>query len=300
MLPDLPEPRSAFIETAGGRLHYLSHGDPSAPPLLLIHGMRDHARSWDAIATVLAGRYHVVAPDLRGHGDSFWAEAHGYALSAFVFDLADLNEALGLRDVVLVGHSLGGAIAIRYAAAFPDRVRALCAIEGVELPIVRDERNSPTPYPARLRSWFDAERGRRSRVARGYDTLAEAEARMAEGHPDIDSAQIAHFARQGVRLGSDGQWRWKYDNGARLRAPDDADGRDLDQILAAIACPTLLAYGDASWIPLPPPERLALLRDHRVAIFPGAGHWLHHTARDSFLAALIPFLDASTEGQTHA
>lgn len=294
------EPQSRFLDVRGSRLHYVLRGDPGAPPLVLVHGMRDQARSWDWIAQALANRFHVIAPDLRGHGDSFRADPTAYTMAAFVLDLADLADALALARFDLVGHSLGGAIALRYAGAFAGRVRTLCAIEGIELPIVRDERANPKPFPERLRGWIESESERRQRSPRAYATRAQAERRMAEEQPGFDPATIAHLVEHGLLLGSDGLWRWKYDNAARLRAPDDADGRDLDQTLAAIRCPTLLAYGLDSWIPLPPAERLALLRDHRLATFPGAGHWLHHQARDAFLTALTSFLDLPKQGPSHA
>lgn len=296
----IPAPRSAFIEIAGSRLHYAAHGDPAAPPLVLVHGMRDHARSWDWIAAALADRWHVIAPDLRGHGDSFHAGASGYGLAAFVLDLADLIDALALATVALVGHSLGGAIALRYAAAFPERVRTLCVIEGIELPIVRDERATPTPHPERVRRWAMLERARRERTPRRYASVAEAEHRFAAAHPDYDGETVSHLVRHGLIRGADGAWRWKYDNAARFRAPDDADGGYLDQTLAAIACPTLLAYGETSWIAPPPRARLALLRDHRLVMFSKASHWLHHQSRAPFLAALTPFLDEQPKGHRHA
>lgn len=281
-------------------MHYVTHGDPTAPCVVLVHGMRDHARSWDWVAAALADRFHVVAPDLRGHGDSSQEGAAGYSMAAFVLDLAILIDALALGTIGLVGHSLGGAIAIRYAGAFPDRLAGLCAIESVELPIVREEREAPTPFPERLAAWIAAERDLRRRPPRSYGSFAEAEVRMAEGQPDLDTDTIAHLVRHGMFHQADGSLRWKYDNAARRRAPDDADGRDLDQTLAAITCPTMLAYGEASWIPLPPPERLARIRDHRIVAFPGASHWLHHQSRAAFLAALNPFLDVSIKGHHHA
>ena len=66
------------------RLHYVDWGNPSAPPLLLIHGGRDHCRSWDWVAEVLRDQYHVIALDLRGHGDSGWATGSSYPLAEFV------------------------------------------------------------------------------------------------------------------------------------------------------------------------------------------------------------------------
>ncbi len=294
------EPRSDFVSVEGARLHYIAYGDADASALVLVHGLRDQARSWDRVAEAFASRYYVVAPDLRGHGDSDRAGAGGYAIANFVIDLADVVDALGLTSVALVGHSLGGAIALRYAAAFPDRVRALCVIEGVELPIIRDERQTPKPYPVRLRAWVDLERQRRRRAPRRYASAQEASARMVETQPGLDAATIAGLARHAVVADADGGVRWKHDNAARFRAPEDADGRDLDAALGAIACPTLLLYGEASWIPVPAASRLGLIGDHRVVTFAGASHWLHHQQRDAFVAAVGAFLDTTAESTLHA
>ena len=72
------------------RLHYVTWGEENAPALLLIHGGRDHCRNWDWVAERLADRYHIVAPDLRGHGDSEWASGGSYSEINFVYDVAQL------------------------------------------------------------------------------------------------------------------------------------------------------------------------------------------------------------------
>lgn len=262
--------------------------------------MRDHARSWDWIADTLEDRFHVIAPDLRGHGDSDWAEPTGYSIAAYVLDLTDIVAALELEQFAFVGHSLGGAIGLRFAGAFPEQVQAFCGIECIELPIVRDQRREPLSFARRLRDWTATERGRRVRAPRSYPTLEDATSRMAEGQETLDSETVAHLVRHAVVADPGGGWRWKFDNAARFRPPDDADGNDLDSCLEAIECPVMLAYGEASWIPLPPADRLALLRDHRIATFPGASHWLHHQARADFSRELHSFLNSSLESKSHA
>ncbi len=293
------EPRSTFIAIQGSRRHVASWGDPSAPTVMLVHGRLDHARNWDWVANHLCDRFHVVAPDLRGHGDSDWTGPASYAVANHILDMADIARALDLSDIRLVGHSLGGQLALRFAATYADQVRSLCVIEGVELPIVRDQREMATPYPARLRAWIEGQQQNRQRLPRAYATVVEAEARMAQHNPGIDAATIAHLVWHGMVRHADGL-SWKYDDACRMRAPEDAHGIELDEILDAVACPTLLAYGEASWISVPPPERLARLRDHCLVTFPGASHWLHHQSRAAFLAALTSFLDTSTESQPHA
>ena len=278
----------------GRRLHVVTRGKSTAPAIVLIHGIRDHARSWDWIGTALADHFYVVAPDLRGHGDSDCAGSCGYGMAAFVLDLARVVEELNLTQFALCGHSLGGAIALRYASAFPERVSVLCAIEAIELPIVRDQRVKQQAFPGRLRSWIDDERARSIRRPKQYETIADAERRMAIAHPTFDEETIGHLVAHGLTSIPGGRWRWKHDNAARLRAPEDAEGRDLDEMLTAIACPTLLAYGDSSWIAPPPQNRLDLIRNHHLVRFPDVGHWLHHEARSDFLTTLSNFLDENS------
>ena len=72
------------------RLHYVDWGNPSAPPLLLVHGGRDHCRNWDWVAAALRDDYHIIAPDLRGHGDSAWSASGHYTMASYIYDLAQL------------------------------------------------------------------------------------------------------------------------------------------------------------------------------------------------------------------
>ncbi len=146
-----PEPESAALEISGRRINISCWGDPEAPALLLIHGIRDHSRSWDWVANALAGDYRIYAPDLRGHGNSDWVAPHGYTLAEFSLDLGDIINALQLDHFAVVGHSFGGHHALRLAACWPERVTAVSGIECVELPIVREERGEPMSYPLRLR-----------------------------------------------------------------------------------------------------------------------------------------------------
>lgn len=288
------------ITVDGRRINVLTWGDPANPPVLLIHGLRDHARNWDWIAGALAGRYCLVAPDLRGHGDSDWACSGAYGTAEYVLDLAEVVIARELDRFSIVGHSLGGVLGLRLAAAFPERVAAFAGVECIEMPIVRDEQKEPKPYPVRLRGWIDETRRRRSRQPRDYPTLADAVARMREEQPLLDEGTVEHLARHAVTTNPDGSVRWKYDPAVFPRAPEDARGLDLDDILDAVRCPVLLAYGDASWIPVPAASRLARLRDHRVVRYPGASHSLHHQCRVDFLKNISDFLHSHHESQNHA
>ena len=127
-------PTSHYYYSQRLKLHYVDWGNTEAPPLLLIHGGRDHARNWDWVSLALRDTYHIIAPDLRGHGDSEWARGGQYAMIDYVLDMAQLLEQLQLFPITIIGHSLGGAIACQYSGVYPERVRQLVAIEGLGPP----------------------------------------------------------------------------------------------------------------------------------------------------------------------
>lgn len=116
-------PVSKFVEVQGLRLHYLEWGDSASPDLLLVHGSGDNATTWTAIADALQDRYHIVAPDLRGHGRSTWP-ATGYQLSDFVQDLVEFIDRTELRRPAYVGHSWGGNIGTVLASDHPRLISA--------------------------------------------------------------------------------------------------------------------------------------------------------------------------------
>jgi pimeloyl-ACP methyl ester carboxylesterase len=129
--PSSADPKDRFYESQGLRLHYADWGNEEAPPLILIHGGRDHCRSWDAVARALQPHFHVMAPDLRGHGDSDWAKGSSYSLSDYVYDLTYLVRSASVHRTAIVGHSMGGMIGLMYAGAYPDQVSHLAVLDGV-------------------------------------------------------------------------------------------------------------------------------------------------------------------------
>jgi hypothetical protein len=97
------------------RLSYVDYGTAGNPLLVLVHGGRDHARNWDLVAEELRPYYHVIAPDLRGHGDSAWAIGSQYNIADYVLDLAQLLRHVDEGPVTLVGHlSRAGRARVRH------------------------------------------------------------------------------------------------------------------------------------------------------------------------------------------
>ena len=131
----------------GTRIAYEEHGPPSAPPVVLLHGLGEGGVSWAAVAPRLAERHRVLALDLRGHGASDWPGS--YALERMCDDVVGVLDALGLDVVVLVGHSLGGVVAYLVAFAHPERVARL-VVEDAPPPWPREPRPLPERPPGEL------------------------------------------------------------------------------------------------------------------------------------------------------
>jgi len=94
------------------RLHYVDWGNEGAPPMLLVHGGRDHCRNWDWVAEAFRDEYHIIAPDLRGHGDSQWSMGGSYTMPEYVYDIAHLVDQKNMAPVNILSHSLGGMISL--------------------------------------------------------------------------------------------------------------------------------------------------------------------------------------------
>ncbi len=191
------------------RLHYLDWGNETASNLLLIHGIRDHCRTWDAVAQRLRDRYHVIAPDLRGHGDSAWQQGGAYGNLDYVYDLAQLIRQQELAPVSLIAHSLGGTLACLFAGAFPELVQRLVVVEGIGL---WERWIDLPPVHERLRGWVDEVRSLAGRAPRRYATVAEAYQRMQQTNPHLSPDLALHLTIHGSHQNEDGSYSWKFDN----------------------------------------------------------------------------------------
>ncbi len=284
-------PTSHYFVSQRLRLHYADWGNSDAPPLLLVHGGRDHGRSWDWVAEQLRNDWHIIAPDLRGHGDSAWSPDGNYGIDAMVYDLAQLIHQNDLAPVTIVAHSLGGNVCTRYTGLYPETVRKLVAIEGLgPSPAVQIER-AKTPYADRWRQWISDKRTAAGRLPKRYATIDDALARMRAENTYLTEDQARHLTIHGVNRNEDGTWSWKFDNHLNVWPVHDMPQAEIENLWAAISCPTLLLYGEKSWASNPEKDgRIAHFKNARVMEFENAGHWLHHDQFDRFMAELRAFL----------
>jgi pimeloyl-ACP methyl ester carboxylesterase len=288
---ELTGPTSNIFMSQRLRLHYVDWGNSDAPPLILQHGGRDHCRSWDWVAQELRHDWHIIAPDLRGHGDSAWSPDGTYIMDAFVYDFAQLVHTLGHEQVTIVAHSLGGNIATRFTGLYPDKVRKLVNIEGLgPPPEIRDEIEAKG-MSNRLREWIEDKRKASGRLPRRYPTLEAAFARMKEENSFLTDEQARHLTINGAHRNEDGTWSWKFDNYLNVWPVSDIRYEEQEKLWQAITCPMLLLYGANSFASNPEKDgRIKNFSTAQVIEYEEAGHWLHHDQFDRFMTDVRAFL----------
>lgn len=290
-MTDIPGPTSRSWFSQRLRLHYVDWGNPAAPPLILLHGGRDHCRSWDWVASALRDDWHIIAPDLRGHGDSAWAMSGHYTIANYIYDLAQLIHQQKLAPVSIVAHSLGGNIALRYTGIYPGTVCRLVAIEGLGPGPRSGADGQGKPIDERMRNWIGDQRAQAARVSRRYASIEQAQARMQEANKRLTPEQARHLTQHAVNQNEDGTYTWKFDPYVRIWPPYDMTREEIAFLWSQITCPTLLVWGKESWATDPAADgRAGYFRNVAVSGYDRAGHWVHHDRLDAFVAELQGFL----------
>jgi pimeloyl-ACP methyl ester carboxylesterase len=204
------EPEHHFFTSQRLKLSYWAWGDPANPPVVMQHGGRDHARSWDHIAEALADEYYVTALDLRGHDDSQREIGGEYSTQQAVIDFLALVELLG-RPVNVIAHSYGGLIASLAVGSFPELFLSILSIEDSIL----GQRAESEPIGLQsLRKQIEVRRDLETRTRRSYDNRDEAATRMYEMNNRLSPELAPHLATHGARE-VDGGYQWKFDNWGR-------------------------------------------------------------------------------------
>ncbi len=228
----------------------------------------------------------MYAVDLRGHGDSEWAIGGQYTMPDFVLDVVALADEIDRDRLTVVGHSLGGGIALQYAGVYPDRVVKAVAIEGL------GPRLMPrTAAHLRMREWIPKMRDLERRRLRNYPTIKAALARMEEENPHLTPEMARHLTVHGSKQNEDGSYTWKFDNYVRMHSPYEFNIEDARDIWNQIRCPVLLVRGTESWAGDPEEDgRASAFHDYRSVTIEDAGHWVHHDQLDAFTVAVRGFL----------
>ena len=230
MIPSTAQ--SHFIVRDGIKLHHLDWGNHGRHPLVLVHGSRLHAHVWNHFSRGFSDRYHIIALDQRGHGESGWAGPDGYRMEDFYQDLRAVVEARKLPRFTLIGHSLGGRVSMLYAHRHPETLERLVLV---------DITPGRPPVPAGSVDPDDA------RTAPGeFDSIESALDHLKRLMPRAPAALIEESVRQGMRRTDGGRYTWKYDAAFLAGARSRSAGLDLWSMVKSIPTPTLLQYGSVS------------------------------------------------------
>ncbi len=275
--------RDMVLDTARGRFGALRNDNIGGTPLLALHGWLDNAASFRPMAPRLAG-YDLVALDMPGHGRSFHYPADAeYSLFSTILDVLAAADALGWQQFVLLGHSMGGAIASMLGAAAPERISRLLLIEALG-PLAGSEDTTAS----RLRDAVTQRReldGKRKRVF--TDPELAVQARMYTSITALDEASARLMIERGIRA-VEGGFEWSSD--ARLTLPTAVrmSEAQIQDCLRAIACPATMLVADPTPPYFPPglrEARVACVPQIRSVSLPGSHH-LHMTHPVDVVAAL--------------
>ncbi len=289
MLKNAPTSHIYFSQRL--RLHYVDWGNSDAPTMLLVHGGRDHCRNWDWVAENLRSDYHIIAPDLRGHGDSQWNIGGAYTTIDYVYDIAQLLFQTTTKPVTIIGHSLGGAVSLTYAGLYPETVDRIISIEGMG-PIPRTLQESSESTSSKVTNWIGNLRKLSARLPKRYETLEDAYHRMQNENPHLTSEQARHLTVHGSNQNEDGTFSWKFDNYVRTFPPIGLTPEETYELYGRIVSPTLLIYGKESWAAKDSGSgQSQYFQDATIELISNAGHWVHHDQLEEFLATVRAFLN---------
>ena len=234
----MTEPRRITVLSEDVRLNVFVLGRATAPPLVMLHGIRDVAWSLMPIADALANDFLVVLPDLRGHGDS--DNPGQYASWHFVYDLHRVLEEVAVAPALLFGHSLGGQIVTHYAALFPAKVRGLVLAEGFGPPLRPADTDPAQHWRAQAERLVSAmSLPERSRPLPSVEFAAQ---RLLANNPRLSPTVARALAERCTYLDDSGDRHWKFDQ----RASQIWLGVDLQanrERWRALTAPTLVITG---------------------------------------------------------
>lgn len=284
------EARTGHYHVRGLRLAYHAWGDENAPPIVMLHGFQDHGLSYARTAAELAGKYFIVAPDLRGHGQSEWVGAGGdYHFYDYFYDVLALADRLGLEKYCLAGHSMGGNVASGVGAISPARISRMVLLEGMGF-----QTHDLADTVGRLQRWaatlardvLDLGPAERKAARVKMVNVEDAAERLRRYNLRLSVERSIELASSFIEAFEDGV-AWRFDP---LHKVPSAKPYLFDEIAAmwrGLDMPVLSLYGsDSPWIPPNLDERFACIRDLRSALIEGAGHNVHHDQPEALARAI--------------
>ncbi len=263
-----------YVTVNGLRIHYLDFGGDGKQPLIMLHGIGRVAHTFDHVARHFNQNYHVMAVDMRGHGDSDWDPKAAYLVEDYVKDIEGLAQQLRLRNIVIWGNSTGGRVAQVFAGLHPDLVAAVIAEDvGPERP-----REIADGFTSRLKQEDE----------KGWATEDELFAQLKTGSPRTADEILRAYAHFGSKKRPDGRVIWKRD-------PGIGNGfvpTELWRFVRQIKSPIIYVLGGRSTIvPAATQEELRkTLPQVQIVTMPGLGHYPSEENPKDFLPIVDGFL----------
>ena len=282
-------PEHHSIDVRGLPIHWVEWGRRGPQPVILVHGFRDHCRTWDFFVNELLAispELWLVAPDCRGHGDSGWVGAGGYYhFFDYLLDLDCLVRHLDVPIVRLVGHSMGGTIACLYAGTHPGRVSKLVSVEGLG-----PQGMSFADAPRRAAQWLKEVPAVEDGA--GYASLEYTADRLRRAYPRLTEERARHLVHHGMRRMETGAWQWKFDPLHRTTLPQPFYVEQFREFLRRVACPSLVIQGAESEhrVRGDVKARYGWLPGAELVTLPDAGHMVQQENPEALARTLAPFL----------
>jgi pimeloyl-ACP methyl ester carboxylesterase len=292
--------RSAFVPIRGLRYHVRTWGEPvpGQVPLVMVHGWMDVAASYQFVVDAFARERWVIAPDWRGYGETELPPADNYWFPDYLADLDFLLDALaGGGPVDLVGHSMGGNVAMLYTGARPERIRRLVNLEGFGMPATR-----PAQAPGRYARWMDELKAfhRGELALKDYDGLDGVARRLMKTNRRLSQDKADWLARHWARQHADGRWRILGDPAHKITNAQLFRVDEVLELYRRIACPVLWVeasddslshWWQGRFTLAEFHERLAQVARLQTARVEDAGHMLHHDQPQAVAQLIEAFLD---------
>jgi pimeloyl-ACP methyl ester carboxylesterase len=292
--------RSEFIPIRDLSYHVRLWGEPTPdrPPLVMVHGWMDVAASYQFVVDAFAQDRYVIAPDWRGYGDTASGTADNYWFPDYLADLDFLLDhyAQG-QPVDLVGHSMGGNIAMLYSGVRPARIRRLVNLEGFGMPATQ-----PAQAPGRYAKWMDELKKLHAGdlELKAYDSVQGVASRLMKTNPRLQADKAEWLAQHWARANEQGQWRILGNPAHKITNAQLYRVEEVLEIYKCITAPTLAVeasdnsmdqWWQGKYSLAQYHERLKSVPNVRVAHVAEAGHMMHHDQPEVLAALIEAFID---------
>jgi pimeloyl-ACP methyl ester carboxylesterase len=292
--------RSEFVPVRQLRYHVQvwGHPAPGKTPLVLLHGWMDVAASYQFVVDALRHDHYVIAPDWRGFGQTMVGDIDCFWHPDYLADLdALLDHYAPNTQVNLVGHSMGGNVAMIYAGVRPERIRRLVNLEGFGMPATQ-----PNEAPGRFAKWLDELKTlhRGEKRLKGYDSARGVAQRLMKNNPRLGLDKAHWLATHWAREETDGQWRILGNPAHKIISAQLYRLDEVLEIYRRISLPVLMVEAAEDSMALLWKDkfthaqhraRLSVVPQVEIVQMEDAGHMLHHDQPEILAALIERFID---------